>query len=99
MSKDCGSGEAWAIVNRAGVFISHTSSGSGGGSTNDVSGEGRMLSTSSIIRSYAVGSIFGGTGEPPSRAVVVIVVVLLKQEKCHIRVLGKIRMRSSGISW
>ena len=65
-STDCGSGEAWANVNRAGVCNSQTGSGTGRSSNRGVSGDGRMPSTSSIIRSYAVGSAFGGMVEPPS---------------------------------
>ena len=41
-------------------LISHAGSGTGGGSTKRVSGDGRISSTSSMIRSYAVGSTFGG---------------------------------------
>ena len=78
--RDCG--EAWAIVKRAGVCISHTSSGTGGGSTKGVRQEGRMLSTSSIVRSHAVGSTFGGLDDPTSCVNEVTAVVLLEQINC-----------------
>ena len=54
-----------AIVKRAGVCISQTGSGTGGGSTNGMGGEGRMSPTSSMMRLYAVALTFGGIGEPP----------------------------------
>ena len=44
------SGDAWAIVKRAGVYMSHTGSGTGGGSTKAIKGEGRMSSRSIIRR-------------------------------------------------
>ena len=52
-------------MKRAGVCISQTGSGIWGGSTKVVNGEGRVSSTCSMMRSYDVGSTFGGTGEPP----------------------------------
>ena len=56
-STDCGSGEVWAIMMRAGVCIFYTGSEVG---TMGVSGDGRMSMTFSIISLYAVGSKFGG---------------------------------------
>ena len=53
-------------MKRAGVCILQFGFGTGGGSTNGVRGEGRMFSTSSMMRSYAVGSKLGGIGETPS---------------------------------
>ena len=50
------------------------------GSAKGMSGEGRMSSTSSMMKSYAVGSTFGGFGEPSSCAVVVTAVESLKQK-------------------
>ena len=47
-------------MKRASVCISHTGSGTGSGSTKGVSGEGRMSSTSSMMRSHAVGSRIEG---------------------------------------
>ena len=64
-SRDCGCGEAWTIVKRAGVLTLHTGSGTGGGSTKGVRGEGGMSSTSSIMRLYAVGSPSERRGDPP----------------------------------
>ena len=49
-----------------GVCLSHTGSGTGLGSIKGVSGEGKMSSTSSMMRSFAVESTFVGIGEPPS---------------------------------
>ena len=66
VSTDCGSGVDWAIVKRAGVCISQTGSASVAACNSGVRDEGRMSSTSSMMRSYAVGSTFGGNGEPPS---------------------------------
>ena len=80
MDTDCGCGEDLAILKRAGVCISHTGSGTGRGSTNCVRGEGRMSSTSSIMRSYAVGLTFGGISEPPFCVTGVTAVESLKQE-------------------
>ena len=75
-STDCGCEEAWDIVKRAGICIWHTGSGIRGGSIKGVSGYGKkMLSTSSIIRSYARGSTFGGIGEPPLRGLGLTAVV------------------------
>ena len=67
-------------MKKAGVCILHSDSGTGWGSTNGVRGQGKMSSMSSIMRSYAVGSTIGGTGEPPSCAIGVTVVESLKQE-------------------
>ena len=53
-------------MKRAGVCISQTGSATVGASTSGVRGDGKMSSTSSIMSSYAVGSTFGGIGEPPS---------------------------------
>ena len=80
VSTDCGCGEDWAIMKRAGVCILQTGSGTVGASTSGVRGEGGMWSTSSMMRSYAVGSTFGGIGEPPSWWMG-IAVELLKQKK------------------
>ena len=65
-STDCGCGESWPIMKRTVDCILHTGSGTGGGSTKSVRGEGRMSKTSRIMRSYAVGSTLGGIGDPPS---------------------------------
>ena len=66
MSTDSGCGEVCTILKRAVVCISQTGSGTVGASTNGVRDDGRISSTSSMIRSYTVGSTFGGIGEPPS---------------------------------
>ena len=69
-------------MKRAGVCILHTGSGTGWGSPNVLSGERKMSLTCSIMRSYAVGSTFGGIGEPPSCAMGVTALESLKQKKC-----------------
>ena len=81
VSTDCGYGENWAIVKRAGVCILQTGSGTVGASISGVRGEGRMSLTSSMTTSYAVGWTFGGIGEPPSWWVGTAV-ELLKQNRC-----------------
>ena len=66
VSTDCGYGEDCTIVKRAGVCFLQTGSVTVGASSNGVRGDGRMSSTSSMMRSYDVGSTFRGIGEPPS---------------------------------
>ena len=58
--------EGCAIVKKAGVCISQIGWGTVGANTSGVRGDGKMSSTSSMMRLYAVGSKFGGIVEPPS---------------------------------
>ena len=56
--------EVCAIVKSEGVCISQTGLGIVGAGTSGVRDDGRMSSSSSMMRSYAVGLTFGGIGEP-----------------------------------
>ena len=76
-------------MKRAGVCISQKGSGTVGGCTKV---------TSSVMGSYATKSTFEGIGEPSSCAPEVTI-VLLKQQTCQIRVLGKIKISFSEISF
>ena len=67
-------------MKREGVCISQTGSGTVGASTNGVRGDGKMTSTSSMMRFYAVGSTFGGITEPPSWWVETAVELLKQKE-------------------
>ena len=69
------------IVKRAGVCITHIGWCTGGGSTNVVSCKGQMSSSSSIMRSHAVGSTFGGIGQPLSCAVKLTALLSLKLKR------------------